>query len=152
MQLFLSEYGKIVIAVVAAVLIISILMSGFLLGWKEVGGVSDSVKTEFSSNQEKRLPPRLRVEDFSVKKGDSKNFLQHVRAVDYDQKDISSLIQVANCDQEGKRVSGFNGVQNECEGKYWNQEGIYRYEIRVKSPVTGKVSKGKMIVLVDVGG
>lgn len=72
MQFFISEYGKIMLAVMASFFIVSVVLMSFLMGWQRAGGVSDSEKTNFSTNEERRTSPKLYVKDFKVKSGEKK--------------------------------------------------------------------------------
>ncbi len=152
MRFFISEYGKIVLAVVASFFIVSVVLMSFLAGWYQAGGVSDSVKTEFSSNEERRTPPVLYVKDFKIKSGEKVDFGTYLSALDFDQRDLSTCIQVAERDANGKRISAYKNIFGENEESSWETPGIYRYLVRVQSPVTGKVTEKRLLVLIDCGG
>ncbi|MCI8365644.1 MAG: hypothetical protein HFG34_11970 [Eubacterium sp.] len=151
MQFFISEYGKIVLAVVVSVFIVSVVFMSFLAGWNRAGGVSDSEKTNFSSNEERRTPPELYVKDFKVKSGEKVDFGSYLSALDFDRRDLSSWIQVAEMDASGKVVTAYNNILGEDEEERWGTPGIYRYLVRVQSPITGKVTEKRLLVLVDYG-
>ncbi len=151
MQFFISEYGKIVLAVVVSFFIVSVVFTSFLAGWNRAGGVSDSVKTDFSSNEERRTSPALYVKDFKVKSGEKVDFKSYLSAFDFDRGDLSSYIQVAERDDSGKVVTAYQNILGEDAEKSWGAPGIYRYLTRVQSPVTGKVTEKGLLVLVDYG-
>lgn len=151
MQLFISEYGKIILAAMTSFFIVSVILLSFLAGWHRAGGVSDSVKTDFSSNEERRTPPVLYVKDFKVKSGEKVDFGTYLSAQDFDRRDLSNSIQAAEIDTNGKRISAYKNILGENEEKSWGPPGIYRYLVRVQSPVTGKVMEKRLLVLVDYG-
>lgn len=152
MQFFISEYGKIMLAVMASFFIISVVLMSFLVGWHRAGGVSDSVKTDFSSNEERRTSPVLFVKDFKVKSGEKVDFGSYLSALDFDRGDLSSCIQVAERDASGKVITAYKNILGEDEEKRWGTPGIYRYLVRVQSPITGKVTEKRLLVLVDYSG
>lgn len=128
MELFILEYGRILRSAMCALLILGSVFSGFIHKWQEIGGVSDSRKTHFLTDEEKRTPPVLTACDFKICEGEPLNIHSHVSAVDFDGSDISDLIQM------------------ECK---WEKQGILRVSLSVSSPVTGKLVKGSLVVLVD---
>lgn len=133
MRLLIYEYGKVLSGVLVSALILAVIFSGFMKKWQEFGGVDDSVKTHFLTDEEKRTKPVLRACDFKIREGDPLNPEEHVSASDFDGRDISDRIRM-KCVREAP--------------------GLLRYELRVESPVTGKVVCGRMTVLIDcpVGG
>lgn len=151
MQFFISEYGKIMLAVMASFFIVSVVLMSFLMGWQRAGGVSDSEKTNFSSNEERRTPPELYVKDFKVKSGEKVDFGLYLSALDFDRRDLSSCIQAAERDVNGRRISEYKNIFGEERENRWETPGIYRYFVRVRSPVTGKVTEKRLLVLVDYG-
>lgn len=151
MQFFIWEYGKIMLAVMTSFFIVSVILLSFLAGWHRAGGVSDSVKTDFSSNEERRTPPVLYVKDFKVKSGEKVDVGTYLSARDFDRRDLSNSIQAAEIDANGKRISAYKNILGENEEKSWGSPGIYRYLVRVQSPVTGKVMEKRLLVLVDYG-
>lgn len=128
MRLFILEYGKILRSVVCALLILGSVFSGFIHKWQEIGGVSDSKKTHFLTDEEKRTPPVLTARDFKIREGEPLNIHPYVSAVDFDGSDISDLIEM------------------ECKRE---KQGILRVLLSVSSPVTGKLVRGSLVVLVD---
>lgn len=133
MRLFIYEYGNVLSGVLFSVLILTVVFSGFMKKWQEFGGVDDSIKTDFLTDEKKRTPPVLKACDFKIREGDPLNAEEHVSASDFDGRDISDRIQM-KCVRE--------------------KPGLLRYELQVESPVTGKVVCGRMTVLIDcpVGG
>lgn len=152
MQFFISEYGKIMMTVVASLFIVSVVLMSFLMGWQRAGGVSDSEKTNFSTNEERRTSPKLYVKDFKVKSGEKKDFAEYLSALDFDRGDLSACIQVAERDMDGRRISEYKNILGGKGENRWGEPGIYRYFVRVRSPVTGKVTEKKFLVLVDYNG
>lgn len=152
MQFFISEYGKIMLAVMVSFSIVSFILISFLAGWHRAGGVSDSIKTDFSSNEERRTSPVLYVKDFKVKSGEKVDFGSYLSALDFDRRDLSNCIQVAERDASGKVITAYKNIIGEDEEKRWGIPGIYRYLVRVQSPVTGKVTEKRFLVLVDYCG
>ena len=128
MRMFLYEYGKVLLTVILAVLVLGVVGFGLMQKWRQFGGVSDSVKTNFLTDEEKRTPPVLTARDFKIHDGEKIRIAPYVSAVDYDGTDISKHIQA-----EYRR----------------EKPGIRRYTLRVTSPVTGKTVSGSLIVLVD---
>lgn len=149
MQFFISEYGKIMLAVMASFFIVSVVLMSFLMGWQRAGGVSDSEKTNFSTNEERRTSPELYVKDFKVKSGEKKDFAEYLSAMDFNRGDLSACIQVAERDVNGRRISEYKNILGGKGESSWGKPGIYRYFVRVRSPVTGKVTEKKFLVLVD---
>lgn len=127
-KLFIYEYGNVLSGVLFSMIIMAAIFSGFMKKWQEFGGVDDSIKTDFLTDEEKRTPPVLRACDFKIREGDPLDVEQHVSASDFDGRDISDRIQM-KCVRE--------------------KPGLLRYELRVESPVTGKVVCGRMTVLID---
>lgn len=128
MGLLILEYGGILRSVMCALLILGLVFSGFIHKWQEIGGVSDSRKTHFLTDEEKRTPPVLTARDFKIREGEPLNIQSHVLSVDFDGSDISDLIQM------------------ECRRE---KQGILRVSLSVSSPVTGKIVRGSLVVLVD---
>lgn len=128
MRMFLYEYGRVLLTTVMAVLVLAAAGSGLMRKWRQFGGVNDSVKTNFLTDEEKRTPPVLTARDFKVHGGESVRVEQYVSAVDYDGTDISEQIQA-----ELRKDS----------------PGLWRYDLQVRSPVTGKTVRGSLIALVD---
>lgn len=151
MQLFISEYGKIILAAMTSSFIVSVILLSFLAGWHRAGGVSDSEKTNFSTNEERRTSPELYVKDFKVRSGEKVNFGLYLSALDFDRKDLSSCIQVAEREASGKVITAYKNIFGEDKDKRWGTPGIYRYLVRVQSPITGKVAEKRFLVLVDYG-
>lgn len=149
MQFFILEYGKTVLSVLAACFFVSAVLLSFLTGWNRAGGISDSEKTNFSVNEEKRTPPVLYVKDFKVKSGENVDFKTFLSALDFDRRDLSSHIRIAERGEDGKAVSSYKNVLGKEMKKKWGTPGIYRYLARVQSPVTGKVTEKGFVVLVD---
>lgn len=150
MKYLIEEYGNVLVAVMTGGLCLMVLVSSFMNLWQEHGGVDDSIKTNFESNEVKRTPPVLVVTDFKIRQGEQALFSGYVSAIDYDGRDITSEV-------EAQRVEGGErDVREEYEnllGTYgktvWKQAGVLRFLLRVRSPVTGKETKGKLVVLVD---
>lgn len=128
MKMFLYEYGKVLLTVILTILALGVVSFGLMQKWRQFGGVSDSVKTNFLTDEEKRTPPVLTARDFKIHDGENVRIDQYMSAADYDGTDISEHIQ-AECRKE--------------------KPGIRRYVLRVTSPVTGKTVSGSLIVLVD---
>lgn len=153
MKLLIQEYGRIIVTAITGVIMIFILGGSFLSVWRENGGVNDSIKTNFQSNEVKRTPPVLTVRDFKIKQGETADFSKYVSAVDYDGKDITSEVEAV--EDEGARSELSEGKQNLFQ-KYgktvWQKLGILRFFLWVKSPVTGKTTRGRLVVLVDARG
>ena len=95
MGLLILEYGGILRSVMCALLILGLVFSGFIHKWPEIGGVSDSRKTHFLTDEEKRTPPVLTARDFKIREGEPLNIQSHVLAVDFDeelwQEDVSAF-------------------------------------------------------------
>ncbi len=134
MRLWIQEYGRIVSSLLVSLLILAVIYGVFVSQWQRVGGVEDSVKTNFQSNEPKRTPPEITARDFKVRRGMEISFRDHVSAVDFDGRDL------------GEYLAFYPEVR---EGERWGQAGIFYYEIRVKSPVTQKRSSTQIMVLVD---
>lgn len=128
MQFFIQEYGRILITVLLVTVLASVCVIGFMQKWREEGGVSDGQKTEFATDEGKRTPPHIFARDFKVCRGEDMPFEDYVSAVDFDGSDL------------------FDRIQMEYEER---EPGIRYYELSVKSPVTGKTAKGKLVVLLD---
>lgn len=128
MRMFLYEYGRILLTVMLSIIVLGAAFSGFMRKWQQMGGVTDSVKTNFLTDEEKRTPPVLTAHDFKIHEGEEIKIDDYVSAVDYDGSDISQRIQM-----ERQR----------------EKPGIWRYALRVTSPVTGKTVRGSLVVLVD---
>ncbi len=128
MRYLLEEYGKNLLALMAALILMGGIFGKFITGWRELGAVDDSVKTRFERDEEKRQPPIIRARDFKLHKGETLDFGRYVTAVDFDGSDISALVKAV------------------CERR---EGGICTYSLRVKSPVTGKSASGRLLVLVD---
>lgn len=128
MRMFLYEYGRVLLTVVLAVLVLAAAGSGLMRKWRQFGGVDDSVKTNFLTDEEKRTPPVLTARDVKVHGGERVRIEQYASAVDYDGTDISGQIQAE--------------VRKE-------KPGLWRYDLRVTSPVTGKTVKGSLVALID---
>lgn len=128
MRTLLYEYGRVLVTVILAVLVLAAAGFGLMQKWRQFGGVDDSVKTNFLTDEEKRTPPVLTARDFKIHDGERVRIAQYVSAVDYDGNDISEHIQ-AEYRQE--------------------KPGLRRYDLRVTSPVTGKMVKGSLIALID---
>lgn len=148
MRIWIEEYGRITVSVLCCLCLCGILFSGFLFRWREAGGVKDSIKTNFNSSEPKRTPPVLHITDFKVQKGTDVNFTQYVSAIDFDGKDITGQIEIF--DEEKQEL--YQNMVTGWEGKIWDKQGVFRFTLRVKSAVTGKSTKGKLIVLVDFSG
>lgn len=89
MEMFVKQYGLVVIYAITGILIIGILYGAFRENWKEVGSVEDGVKTEFNNN--KKLKPILIVENQKVKLGEIvKDVRTFARALDIDKKEIET--------------------------------------------------------------
>lgn len=131
MRLFIYEYGRILLGVLLAAVLVGAVFSGFVQKWREFGGVDDTVKTDFQNDEEKRTPPVLTASDFKILAGDELRIGDHVSANDYDGRDLSHLVR--------------REVVKE-------KPGILRVALRVTSPVTGKTVRGSLIVLVDCAG
>lgn len=128
MHLMLQEYGKIVLSVLISLSLASIVFGVFAKKWQEFGGVNDSIKTNFSSDEKRRTPPVLYGEDFKIRQGEKVDFSGHMAAVDFDGSDITSRITVV-CKEEKK--------------------GIRIYSLTVRSLVTGKSAQRNVTVLLD---
>lgn len=151
MRIWIEEYGRTTVAVFCCLCLCGILFFGFLSRWREAGGVSDRIKTNFKANEPGRTAPVLRITDFKVRKGEEVNFTPYVSAVDFDGKEISGQIEIAEGGSrktEGKPVLYQNMVTG-WNGDRWEEQGIFHFVLKVKSAVTGKVTKGKLVVLVD---
>lgn len=157
MKIWIEEYGRIAVSAFCCVCLLGILFSGFLFWWKEALGVRDSVnvKTNFDSNEPRRVSPVFCVTDFKVKKGEGVDFTPYVSAVDFDGRNISRQIEIleegseeSDAQIDGKSVLYQNMVTG-CKGRVWEKQGIFHFVLRVKSTVTGKVTRGKVTVLVD---
>lgn len=154
MRIWIEEYGRITMSVLCCLCLCGILFSGFLFQWREAGGVRDSVKTNFNSSEAKRTSPVLRITDFKVEQGQNVNFTPYVSAVDFDGTDITGQVEI--CVGDGEALDGeravYKNMVTDREGKIWDKQGIFRFELKVKSAVTGKVTRGKLVVLVDISG
>ncbi len=128
MQLLIEEYGRFFIAVLLVTVSMSAGFAVLLQKWGEEGAVSDSRKTEFATEEGKRTPPRIYARDFKIRRGEPVSFENYVSAVDFDG---SNLIDCLQADYEE------------------TIPGIRRYELSVKSPVTGKTARRKLVVLLD---
>lgn len=131
MGLFINEYGRILLAVLLSVAVLSGVFTGFMRKWQETGRVDDSIKTGFRADEEKRTPPVITARDAKIHAGDPLHVEEYVSAADFDGRDISSFIQVKDVKKD---------------------EGVVRYELKVTSPVTGKSAAGSFIILVDCYG
>lgn len=148
MRIWIEEYGRITVSVLCCLCLCVILFSGFLFRWREAGGVKDSIKTNFNSSEPKRTPPVLHITDFKVQKGTDINFTQYVSAIDFDGKDITGQIEIF----EEEKQELYQNMVTSWKGRIWDKQGVFRFMLRVKSAVTGKSTKGKLIVLVDFSG
>lgn len=128
MHLFLEEYGRILVAVLIAMVLISGGVVLLIQKWGEEGAVSDSKKTEFATNEEKRTPPRIYARDIKIQRGEQVPFEDYVTAVDFDGSNLFDCLQIS-----------FEETV----------PGIRRYDLCVKSPVTGKTARKKLLVLLD---
>lgn len=128
MRIFIEEYGRILITVLLVTVLISVGVIGFMQKWREEGGVPDGQKTEFATDEGKRTPPHIIARDFKVCRGENMPFEDYVSVTDFDGSDL------------------FDQLQMEYEER---EPGIRYYELSVKSPVTGKTAKGKLVVLLD---
>lgn len=150
MKLLIQEYGRMIVTVIAAVLMLCVLGSGFLVVWRENGSVDDSIKTNFLSNEVKRTPPVLTVTDFKIRSGERADFSRHVFAYDHDGRDITSEVRAVRENGTQEDVSGEKqNLFQKFGTTEWKTEGILRFSLWVKSPVTGKTTRGDLIVLVD---
>ena len=131
MRLLLEEYGRMLVTILVSAVLLGVIFAGFMRKWQQFGGVEDSVKTEFNTDEEKRTPPVLVAKDVKIHSGESVELADCVSASDFDGSDISSLIQ------------------KKCTGR---EAGIFRYDLKVTSPVTGKSVGGKLVILVDCPG
>lgn len=131
MRLFIEEYGKMLVTVMVCSVVLGILFTGFMRKWQEFGGVEDSIKTDFKTDEEKRTPPVLIARDVKIHSGESVDVAEYVSASDFDGRDLSSLIE------------------KDCMER---DAGIIRYALKVTSPVTGKSVSGRLLVLVDCPG
>lgn len=131
MRLFIEEYGRIIFTVLLSAALLGSVFTGFMRKWQEMGGVNDSIKTDFETDEGKRTPPILIARDVKIHSGDPIDVTDYVSASDFDGRELSSLIQV-------------NGVGQDA--------GVVRYELKVTSPVTGKSAGGKLVVLLDCYG
>ncbi len=153
MKLLIEEYGRILVTVLTGGIIIFILGNGFLTVWRENGGVNDSIKTNFQSNEVKRTPPVLTVKDFKIRQGETADFSRYVSAIDYDGKDITSEVQAIEDGRVETEPSEKKQNLLQTYGKTeWQTVGVLHFSLSVKSPVTGKTTRGKLIVLVDAPG
>lgn len=154
MRIWIEEYGRITMSVLCCLCLCGILFSGFLFQWREVGGVRDSVKTNFNSSEAKRTSPVLRITDFKVEKGQNVNFTPYVSAVDFDGTDLTGQVEISGSDGEAPdgEMAVYKNMVTDWEGKIWDKQGVFRFELKVKSAVTGKVTRGKLVVLVDFSG
>ncbi len=131
MRLLIEEYGKMLAAVIICSALLGILFTGFMRKWQEFGGVDDSIKTDFNTDEEKRTPPVLIARDVKVHSGEPVDVAEYVSASDFDGSDLSSL------------------VQKDCLER---KEGVIRYALKVTSPVTGKSVTGRILILIDCPG
>ncbi len=154
MRIWIEEYGRITMSVLCCLCLCGILFSYFLSQWREVGGVRDSVKTNFNSSEAKRTSPVLRITDFKVEKGQNVNFTPYVSAVDFDGTDITGQVEISGGDGETPdgEMAVYKNMVTDWEGKIWDKQGVFRFEVKVKSAVTAKVTRGKLVVLVDFSG
>lgn len=147
MKWLILEYGKILVSVLVGVFLVAVLCTVFIPFWRKTGGVEDVQKTNFYSNERKRVAPTLDVKDFKIKKGEKVELINYVSAVDFDGKDISESVEIAVC-AEGEKENYYD-IQAERWDGIGSQIGVFRFFLRVQSPVTSKVTRGKMVVLVD---
>lgn len=154
MRIWIEEYGRIIVSVLCGLCLCGILFSGFLVRWKEVGGVRDSTKTNFNSNEPKRTSPILHITDFKVEKGTEVDFIPYVSAMDFDGTDITGQIEISERDSgtPDEEMAVYKNMVTGWKGRVWDEQGVFRFELKVKSAVTGKVTRGKLVVLVDFLG
>lgn len=131
MRLFIEEYGRILFTVLLSAVLLGSVFTGFMRKWQETGAVNDSIKTDFETDEEKRTPPVLIARDVKIHSGDPIDVTDYVSASDFDGRELSSLIQVNEVEQDA---------------------GVVRYELKVTSPVTGKSAGGKLVILMDCYG
>ncbi|MCM1246136.1 MAG: hypothetical protein NC293_10900 [Roseburia sp.] len=151
MRIWIEEYGRVTVAVLCCLCLCALLFSAFLSRWRENGGVRDSIKTNFNSDEAKRTPPVLHLTDFKVQKGKEVSFLPYVSAEDFDGTDLTGQIEMSEetPEQSDGEGTAYRNMLTDWNGKIWERQGVFRFILRVKSAVTGKVTKGKLIVLVD---
>ena len=136
LKLLVEEYGRTIVTVICVAALIVFVLSYFFTVWHNVGAVEDGPKTNFYRNEEKRLAPVIQCTDFKAMTGEPVHFEDYVSAVDFDGRDISGQMQIAN--ENGKQIQ-----------EIWDMPGIYRFVLSVKSSVTGKETRGKLLVLVE---
>ena len=125
MKLLIQEYGRMIVTVIAAVLMLCVLGSGFLVVWRENGSVDDSIKTNFLSNEVKRTPPVLTVTDFKIRSGERADFSRHVFAYDLDGRDITSEVRAVRENGTQEDVSGEKqNLFQKFGTTEWKTEGI----------------------------
>lgn len=154
MRIFVEEYGRLLVTILCCLFLGGFVLSGFMDRWRSAGGVSDSVKTNFRTNEEKRTAPVIRAEDFKAVRGDKISFSRFISAVDFDGRDITGQVEIAVGSEEmgGNNKLGYQNIITEFRESIWDTQGIFRFTLKVKSPVTGKVTRGKLVVLVDCLG
>lgn len=148
MKLILQEYGKVMIAVMISLFLLIGVFFGFVKKWKEFGGINDSIKTNFRSDEVKRTEPVIYAGSFKVRKGEDVCFEKYISAYDFDGRDITEDIEIA-CDLMSGGEKSYENMVYGYKDVRWDRQGIFHCNLQVKSDVTGKTAKKRIIVLVD---
>lgn len=148
MKLIVEEYGRVMIGVMISFVLLIGVFSGFVKKWREFGGINDSIKTNFQSDEVKRTAPVIYAGNFKVGKGEDICFEKYISAYDFDGRDITEDIEIA-CDlmSDGKKT--YENMVYGYKDIHWDRQGIFHCNLQVKSAVTGKTAMKKIIVLVD---
>lgn len=154
LRILIEEYGRLMLTVLCCLFLAGVVFSGFMERWHDYGGIRDSVKTNFRSNEEKRTAPVIWAEDFKAVRGEKINFSEFISAIDFDRRDITGEMEIAmkTGDTGAESEMKYKNIVSGFDGAVWEEQGIFRFLLKVKSPVTGKTARGELIVLVDYPG
>lgn len=148
MKMILEEYGKILITVIISIFLLIVVFSGLVKRWREYGGINDSIKTNFQSDEVKRTAPVIHAENIKTRKGESICFEKHIAAYDFDGSDITGDVEIA-CDFGTNHDKKYENMVSLYKNVCWDSQGIFYCDIQVKSSITGKTAKKKIVILVD---
>lgn len=142
MNLFIKQYGLLIVYIIVGLLLITVMYVRIREGWRSID-ISDSPKTAFSSEVDVGIP-MISGKDRKFRTGTVIS-------------DVRDLIRAE--DGAGNDIAKENFAVKEIEGKFlrknWvldgSDSGISRLCFTIKG-ANGKTAQKELIVLFDVGG
>lgn len=144
MQKIFEEYGKTMVAVVIAIVILGVLFGGFTLFWRDSSDIEGGLTTaqiNYIALQEEQ--PILNVKDIQAKMGENVNIFAGVSAHDNVDGNLTNKITV-------HEISG-ERLKKIADGSYklnTTKRGCSYLEYRVKN-TKGLQTKQKVIAFID---